>query len=351
MSALEERIRDRIVRVIRSFVFICIGLDTLFFLYYFATDGLTISPGKYILVRLVLPFTINLIVWRVAAYVNNNAKCSTEVKKYVVSFMLCSIGGVMGICHSYFTPLWCTPILAAMFSVVFYDRRLLRWLVTYSCILSFLAMCEIIWEHPDEAGYYVQHEAVVIGINVLIAVIAFTMLRYTNEMVDMIKESSKQLETDALTGLHSRPYIYRRANELLQGASDDRPVSVAIVDLDHFKRVNDTYGHENGDVVLRAFGKLVGDMESDNLTAGRYGGEEFVLLFRYGSAEDDIEILEQLRRRFSEIHYDFSEDSVTFSAGIRTVNEAADFEDIFTLIDQALYRAKSQGRNRITVDR
>lgn len=350
MIELEERIRQRIVNVIRSFVFICIGLDTLFFIYYFATDGLTISPVKYILVRLVLPFTINLIVWRIAAYFNNSERYSPEVKKYVVSFMLCSIGGVMGICHSYFTPLWCTPILAAMFSVIFYDRRLLRWLVTYSCILSFLAMCEIIWEHPDEAGYYVQHEAVVIGINSLIAVIAFTMLRYTNEMVDMISESSRQLETDALTGLHSRPYIYRRANELLREASADNTVSVAIVDLDHFKRINDTYGHENGDVVLRAFGELVRNMGSDKMIAGRYGGEEFVLLFRYGSGEADIENLEDMRRRFSDVHYDFCEENVTFSAGIRTVREASDFEEIFTRIDQALYRAKSQGRNRVTVD-
>lgn len=144
--------------------------------------------------------------------------------------------------------------------------------------------------------------------------------------------------TDVLTGLPNRRVAMRVLGRLRRGDS------VAMLDLDHFKEVNDTLGHAAGDEVLRVFARALRMATRASDTAGRIGGEEFLLLLPSSSADDAIAVLERLRLAWAEIR----PVPITFSAGVATVNDG-DRREVLTHADTALYLAKNSGRDRFEV--
>lgn len=162
--------------------------------------------------------------------------------------------------------------------------------------------------------------------------------------------------TDQLTGILSRQAIVERlADELDRAARYGRSVSVVLIDLDHFKRINDTHGHAVGDAVLRsAAASLAASVRSVD-AVGRYGGEEFLLILPETGAEDAAAIAEKLRRTIASSAVDAGADAqvgVTMSAGVASGSGGR--RTIDTLIrdaDQALYAAKSFGRDQIVIHR
>jgi len=161
-------------------------------------------------------------------------------------------------------------------------------------------------------------------------------------------------QTDSLTGLHNRRHLLSSAANLLQQASQHGgALSIAVIDIDHFKSINDQHGHQTGDHVLRILGKLLQDMLRQSDYVARYGGEEFVVLLPNSDLESSEAIMQRLR--LSCEHYPWHELTVgltvTCSIGIAQATGSESFAELFNLADQNLYNAKAQGRNRITTDR
>ena len=166
--------------------------------------------------------------------------------------------------------------------------------------------------------------------------------------------------TDALTGLLNRREFFARAcKELLRAQRTGLPVSFAMMDIDHFKKVNDTYGHAAGDTVLHSFAKLVRGSLRENDLAGRYGGEEFVVCLPDTDAQGAMVALEKIRQQWEKTEVAAESGSIicTVSAGIYDVqwehNTILREEECQNLLhsaimhaDSALYRAKEMGRNR-----
>jgi diguanylate cyclase (GGDEF)-like protein len=162
----------------------------------------------------------------------------------------------------------------------------------------------------------------------------------------------KVVEIDALTGLSLRRKALQDLTRLLQLAQrQQQPFSLAVLDLDHFKSVNDQYGHEIGDRVLNYFGKLLNQSFRQEDVVGRWGGEEFVVGMYGTSREDGIRRLAQVLQQFSQssfIALDGTKFKVTFSAGIAQVpDDGKDLQTLYQKADIALYQAKAQGRNCI----
>ena len=138
----------------------------------------------------------------------------------------------------------------------------------------------------------------------------------------MQKEYRHKSEVDNLTGVYSRYYFITEGNELLNVCSSSNPVSVCMLDIDDFKKVNDTYGHDNGDVVLRQLGQLLQNLMNhageERITAGRFGGEEFVVLFSGGNPVNHHKMTEEIRRQFSELQFSFMKEHISLSGGIVT---------------------------------
>ena len=158
--------------------------------------------------------------------------------------------------------------------------------------------------------------------------------------------------TDELSGLASRRYFETRlAEEWARQERYGAPLAVAILDLDHFKSINDTYGHPAGDRVLRRFGEIVrGEIRSSDV-ACRYGGEEFAILFAESTAAAASAVAERIRRALKRDAFDWEGRSfhATVSAGVAGAEDAREPSTILFRADEALYRAKDGGRNRVVV--
>jgi diguanylate cyclase len=171
-----------------------------------------------------------------------------------------------------------------------------------------------------------------------------------NELREAYARIEELAQLDELTGLLNRRYIMKCLNEELARAQrSGAPCSVAIIDVDYFKKINDRFGHPVGDEALRAFAiTLFANIRTiDRL--GRYGGEEFVLVLPGIAKEQAVRTLDRLRGIIGELDWSAiaGDMQVTMSAGVCAVraNDAAD--DVLARADVALYRAKDTGRNRV----
>jgi len=160
---------------------------------------------------------------------------------------------------------------------------------------------------------------------------------------------------DALTDLYNRRELDRLLEqEAIRCKEDSRPLSVAMLDIDHFKSINDRYGHPVGDVVLRQIAQLVRGSVRSRDTALRYGGEEIVLVLPEAPGEAAFGLLDRLRRRIEEQRFSFTHDGaptdvkVTVSIGVAEIpSDGLDPEEAVQLADAAMYEAKLAGRNRV----
>ncbi|MGN0857970.1 MAG: diguanylate cyclase [Stenotrophomonas sp.] len=159
---------------------------------------------------------------------------------------------------------------------------------------------------------------------------------------------------DALTGLYNRRRLLQRINELIEEGQRHRGThSLLLLDLDHFKDVNDCHGHAAGDAVLRAVARLLhGALRAQDMAA-RYGGEELLLLLPNTAADDAAEVAERLRQGIAALQLPCPQGvlSITASFGVAQLRPGQTAEQWIERADLALYRAKREGRNRVCVER
>ncbi|TVP88624.1 MAG: GGDEF domain-containing protein [Pseudomonadaceae bacterium] len=169
---------------------------------------------------------------------------------------------------------------------------------------------------------------------------------------ETLKGMMGQLEnlatTDGLTGLLNRRTFYQEAERRLTLLTPGKTAGLAIIDLDHFKQVNDTYGHGVGDKVLQSFAQIARESLRDHDLLGRFGGEEFIVLIHQADANLLNQCVERIRQRFSQTSFaGLPEDyRCTLSAGLCLIRPGDKLEERISLADQALYAAKEAGRNR-----
>lgn len=175
-----------------------------------------------------------------------------------------------------------------------------------------------------------------------------TQLRVANELL------SGLANTDELTGLPNRRALQASVDYQLSitGRCSDRPLSLVMVDVDHFKQFNDTMGHAAGDAVLRVLGALLQELVRGVDVPARYGGEEFTLLLPNTDEEGALIVSERVRARLEAtlVTQDVPKPcSVTASFGVATTRGGEGSESLFGRADRALYVAKEEGRNRVSV--
>ncbi|MCP3911065.1 MAG: GGDEF domain-containing protein [Actinomycetia bacterium] len=165
-----------------------------------------------------------------------------------------------------------------------------------------------------------------------------------------------EARTDALTGLANRGAFDETLERLIEErlANDiPRRLGLLMFDIDHFKRINDTYGHQAGDAILTALGKLLDGFGRADDLAARYGGEEFVVVFPQITTTEAYLVAERLRDQIGEMVADTPAGPlrITVSAGVATLADPRlGAKRLISLADGALYRSKNEGRNRTTVD-
>jgi two-component system cell cycle response regulator len=177
--------------------------------------------------------------------------------------------------------------------------------------------------------------------------------RYSDKLRASLSESVEFAVTDALTGLNNRRYLDTHLATLVDRSNRrGRPLSVLITDIDHFKFINDTHGHEGGDDVLRDFARRVRGAVRGADLACRYGGEEFVVVMPDTTTDIAAQVAERLREAVAAAPFRISATGVaapvTTSVGIATLEADGEGADaLLRRADKALYQAKNNGRNRV----
>lgn len=174
-----------------------------------------------------------------------------------------------------------------------------------------------------------------------------------------LKEKNMELEliakTDFLTGLSNRKSFYEYANKMItqSNRTHDYPVVIAMFDIDFFKNVNDTYGHEAGDLVLQHFAKILNTNYREYDLVARIGGEEFAVCLPNTNLHEAIAACERFREQVENFQFPITPDQskvikITTSVGLASnQNNILTLEEVIKLADEGLYKAKSEGRNKV----
>ncbi len=180
--------------------------------------------------------------------------------------------------------------------------------------------------------------------------------RHLIKSIELRAERSRLLNDliarDSMTGLLKHARIKEQLKlEALRAKRAAKPLCAVMLDIDHFKKVNDTYGHGMGDRVIKTLAQLLKQRLRQTDLIGRYGGEEFLVILPETSLEISFKVIEDIRVRFSNIQFIFEAETflATFSAGIALYEDSLDSLDVLLAADKCLYQAKNQGRNQTVV--
>ena len=203
-----------------------------------------------------------------------------------------------------------------------------------------------------------KYELVEIGVTVA-AIVSLLIAPISSyrvlSLIQQLEETRKDLEDisthDYLTGIFNRRFMIEQANTILAlGFRHHFQVSLIMMDIDHFKQVNDTHGHTTGDGVLVELAKYVRSLIRVTDIFGRYGGEEFIVFMPHTPLEDAVGLAERIREGVKSSR--FSNLAITISMGVSVANESTKtLDDLIDKADVAMYEAKGAGRDRVKVSR
>lgn len=282
---------------------------------------------------------------------------------------------------------WASVLAAALFFALFLDDPPLRLLLgsTLSCLqlLQLNRQLGARWQQTAGRGkYFVQIAFVLVALMlalraaaVLVGVTQFTSVKDSNliqaatflmatvammlanlGMVVMTKERADECNrtlalVDALTGLYNRRHIQQSLTQQIARARRQHlPLSLLMLDIDHFKHVNDSHGHQSGDKVLRDLATCIKERVRTQDTVGRWGGEEFIVLLPDTDAAGAEALAEQLRQaveRWRFVSLQAQPIPLTISIGVHALAEGEGSDELVGVADRALYLAKQHGRNRV----
>ncbi len=221
--------------------------------------------------------------------------------------------------------------------------------------IPFLAVALIMWA-KDLDRFTVINAWSFLGLALVVGFLLARVFESSNRHAFALEEAlSREARTDALTGIDNRRALDERGlAELRRGARNGKPVSVILLDIDHFKRINDNYGHTVGDRVIQAVAHLLQNTLRATDRIGRWGGEEFLVILPETESEEGARLADRLRAGIAAAP--ILEQPIikaTISLGLASAVSAADadtaWDELLKSADAALYRAKSDGRNRVVV--
>lgn len=266
-------------------------------------------------------------------------------------------GEIRGLSFPWFYVAYMIPMFSITMGVDLLSRFVASLTVTASFVVCYMYNVPGALQYPD------LHQFVPLTGS---AIFLFTMIGHSIYHLDRInyfqsrvvkkqRERVRQLaRRDQLTGLYNRrEFEDRFQNEFERARRYGMDLSVMMLDLDHFKEVNDTYGHAAGDDVLSAVGRVMKDSTRQVDIAGRYGGEEFTMVLPETDLDSTRELARRLKESIAELEFQ-ADDGTTFqvtaSIGVSEYHSTDEnHEDILKRADEALYRAKDRGRNRVVL--
>ena len=351
-----EKWRRLIVRTNLYFVLFIFLVE--FFLYFVLKYcNLIIQPIPiYLIAFLFTPTITNILIIIIGNTVLNHFSINYKYINYIPVIQMASIGLVAASTHFVFPitlAFFCFPVFT---TVIFGDSRMTTNVeIICSIFLTFSLISRKFSPFKMEIDDKFLPEAI-IAFAILIAsgIICSLLIKYQNEKSDIIYKGylhqldlQDQINKDQNTGLYGHEMLMKTLYRMVKSAETTKDELVlAIIDIDDFKKVNDTHGHLWGDKVILKLASLMQQHNHDNYFLSRFGGEEFAIIFKGVDMVYAFEFLEKIRLEFEKQTLCLSNYAITLSTGIASWKPGLDSNGLFNNADKAMYTAKKNGKNR-----
>lgn len=351
----------------------------------------TVSWAEYRIGEFLTPLCINLIVFIVAAIIDKS-NVKSIVKNYACTIAFVVMCTVVVTAHYEYPVLLSIFMIPVLWSVVFEDKLLcsVTHILCQIGILQLTVTSELLVDNNQivvdandlarEINNYSTRNLRIIDLennltemsnkvrsdslwlNIIIAIILVAMARLfgyvmllqiqrKNSMLQSHEKDNmaleKQLLRDQMTGLYNHTAFYEFLDRCVKMKGEE-PLTLAVIDIDDFKKVNDTYGHDNGDRVILALCKVLQSRCGEHNYVCRYGGEEFAVIFPNSTEKDARQVMIGCLEEFRSIRYDWHSGFISFSCGVFQCSPyRMNAEEFFQITDKLLYKAKHSGKNQV----
>lgn len=253
--------------------------------------------------------------------------------------------------HFYFVV---APITFFIFDYALKEERILIIITNVIAVLLLVTS-----EYIDTTPFIpitteLAHFFSIISVLLAISSITFVYFLYARDLAKVYQELKMLANTDSLTNINNRRVLFNEGEILFDlCAKYNRQMTLVIFDIDHFKIINDTYGHPTGDDMLIELTELITSRIRKNDIFARYGGEEFAIILKDTYTESHLDITKKLKSTIDSHTFGMAKDlnlHITISAGVANFSDGfKDFDSMVMAADNALYKAKTTGRNKVVV--
>ncbi|MGL4343794.1 MAG: GGDEF domain-containing protein [Cellulosilyticaceae bacterium] len=226
-----------------------------------------------------------------------------------------------------------------------------KWYILYG-VTALSSLAGVLWV-ANHKGIRMEIFTYFLLLNSVGAIVSCKIYKYLLKTEEAYLALEAEVITDGLTKLYNRRHYNQQLEQNIGCMSDAKPLSLIVFDIDHFKRVNDTYGHEAGDEVLRQISSIAKKLVLSSYILSRIGGEEFSVIMPDTDEKAAVAFAERLRAKVEEQSFKVLNQkgiNVTISLGVSNVPQVIGVpQDLFKTADQALYHSKNNGRNQVTI--
>lgn len=343
---LKLHYRTFIGLVLFSFVVECV-LCTAFF----SAGYVEIPLTKYILKYILSPLIVNTGLILIGFWAMYSPRLQQNAKAYCISLLIVGVCFVIFTVHSIFSSLYLIFAVPILLTVIYSNYTLTTVTAFLSILAKTISETVVTWDpdklHPFDSAVGRINFAISLCILCALYAVCVIVIRFIKDKNSAIIQKEiercqiqRKLITDELTQTYNRTAL-RKAFEEMEGDLSENTYIFVMIDLDNFKTLNDTMGHNNGDECLKEFGRILRENCSDNSLPVRFGGDEFCILFKNRPIEEVMETCIQIQDDLNESPVNHPTIPVTASVGIAYYKKGMTASQLLKNTDDALYRSKT----------
>ena len=309
----------------------------------------------YLWYGVVFPSLANTVTHLVARIIVNSPNVTHQKKNETIIIAALVTSFIVAVIHKEYLVTSCAFIFPLILSSLFNDRKLLIVSFISSIFILFSVGVALFLDNAITLKNSISL-FILFGFSLISFLCGIISINFSDQNSDTIELQAEQNDRlmqvvlrDQMTGLYNHNSFDIQLEKQVNDFTGETSLYLAMLDIDDFKKINDTYGHDCGDDVLIRFAKTLKIYCGENDTAYRYGGEEFAIVFKGKSLDEARSILEKILVDFSNYKFEFTDKSITFSAGIAEYTKELTQDDFFEKADKTLYKAKREGKNRIFI--
>ena len=337
---------------------VIVFLELLVFAISYKSGRIDIPISRYFITKILLPTAIQTLCIGIMylVYKNKIPFLKDRQREGIMCYSLLFVVMICALANRYYHVLWVAPCVSLYLHSVYAEKKEVKKI--YIITNLFVILCTILEfiKGDYQWDYLAMTVVCALGMMYIFYSVAKLLAGFHAEQLEYLQESYKQqdelikeLQIDPMTGLYNKNALFDKLKKFIKKKEKKQQISyLAMLDLDYFKRVNDTYGHVSGDAVICRLASLIKKYMNADIEGFRFGGEEFILLFQNNVKENVLFTIEQICKEMRESEFEFDLSlRVTLSVGIAEYEQEMSHEMWIQKADEALYYAKNNGRNQI----